>query len=471
MRLLTELYDYQQKAVEKLRKIKVGALYMEQGTGKTRTTLELVKVRIEKKKVDVILWLCPCSVKKNLREDIVYHCGDMPNEIIIKGIESLSSSDRLYLQLLDLVEKYSVYLIVDESNLVKNKKAIRTERIIRLSSQCQYKIILNGTPVSRNEADMFAQWYILDWRILGYKSFYSFAANHLEYREIKMPDGSRVTTNKVTNVLNVDYLAEKIAPYTYQILKSDCLELPKKHYYTSYFFMTREQEKIYANVRYEYLLNVDEIREDTIYKLFTALQHVVSGRNVTSFPIFRMETEPIFDHYMENPRMRALKGIVEDMADEKCIIFAKYQQEIDDICDMLKNMDLSCVMFTGKVSQKKRQENRAAFRDNVQFLVANKMCGAYGLNLQFCHNVIYYSNDFDLATRMQSEDRVHRIGQNNDVNIYDIYCPRTIDELIVDCLYKKERLVDRFKAEIGKVKDYGKRKIKSRCGKDTKIVS
>lgn len=453
MTIQTNLYEYQANAVKKLKRIKVGALYMEQGTGKTRTALELVRIRMESGKVNAVLWLCPCSVKRNLREDIIYHCGYVPEEIIIKGIESLSSSDRLYLQLLNFVDKYNVYMIVDESNLVKNKNAIRTERIIQLSKHCKYKMILNGTPISRNEADMFAQWYVLDWRILGYKSFYSFSANHLEFREIKMPDGSKVKTNQVTRVLNVDYLAEKIAPYTYQILKSDCLDLPKKYYSTYTFSMQKLQYMAYAATKEEFLMNMDELREDTIYKLFTALQHVVSGRRVVSSPTQRMETLPIFEDYMNNPRMQALKDLIEDMDGEKCIIFAKYQREIDDICDMLKNMNLSCTMFTGKVSQKKRNENRAAFRDDVQFLVANKMCGAYGLNLQFCHNVIYYSNDFDLATRMQSEDRVHRIGQDHDVYIYDIYCPGTIDEFIVDCLRKKESLVDRFKQEISKVKE------------------
>ena len=144
MKLLTTLLPYQQEAVDKLGKIKVGALFMEQGTGKTRTALSLAKSRLDKGRVDVILWLCPCSVKKNLREDLAYHCGEIPAEIIVRGIESLSSSDRLYMMLLRLVETHKVFLVVDESNLVKNKLAIRTERIIELSKHCQYKLILNG---------------------------------------------------------------------------------------------------------------------------------------------------------------------------------------------------------------------------------------------------------------------------------------------------------------------------------------
>lgn len=453
MNLKTELLPHQTAAVEKLRKLKIGALYMEQGTGKTRTTLSLIKEREEAGKIDVVLWLCPCSVKKNLREDILYHCGEIPQNFVIRGIESLSSSGRLYLQLLELVETHKVYLIVDESNLVKNHEAIRTARITRIGRFCNYKLILNGTPVSKNEADMFAQWVILDWRILGYKSFYSFAANHLEYKEIKDPrTGTKHKTDQVARVLNVDYLTEKIAPYTYQIRKEDCLHLPKKEYRSMYFTMTSEQADLYDAIKWEYLESVNELRAETIYKLFAALQHVVSGRSVLSGPQERMRTAPFFSDWHDNPRIQKLKELIEDIGTEKCIIFAKYQSEIDTIEALLSEMNLTHVIFTGKLSQPKRQENRAAFQNDVQFFIANKVCGAYGLNLQFCRNIIYYSNDFDLATRMQSEDRVHRIGQTQEVRIYDICCGGTIDELIEICLSRKESLVDAFKQEIDRWK-------------------
>lgn len=111
--------------------------------------------------------------------------------------------------MLKLVEQYDCYLIVDESNLVKNHLAKRTQNIIRLAEKCKYKMILNGTPITRTEQDLYAQWYVLDWRILGYKSFWSFSANHLEYDD----------TGRVRKCLNTDYLTEKIGPYSYQIKK------------------------------------------------------------------------------------------------------------------------------------------------------------------------------------------------------------------------------------------------------------
>ena len=450
MILKTRLYEYQSKAVDKLSKLKVGALYMEQGTGKTRTALEIIKNKIDKGKAEVILWLCPCSVKNNLKEDIEKHTGDLPteNNIIIRGIESLSSSDRLYLQLLELVKNYKVYLIVDESNLVKNKLAIRTERIIEISSFCKYKMILNGTPISKNEADLFAQWYILDWRILGYKSFYSFAANHLEYKKVRLPSGREITTDQIIRVLNVDYLTEKIAPYTYQIKKDEVLkDLKPKKYHMRYFCLDDLQEDEYYETKELFLFNVVDWRSETIFKLFSALQHITSGKRILSAPEKRMRTEKMYT-WENNPRIQCLKRVIEEIGNDKCIIFAKYQDEIKDIKFLLDSMNKTFVEFTGEIRPKQRQQNRIEFKNHVQFMLANKQCGAYGLNLQFCHNIIFYSNDFDLATRLQAEDRVHRIGQEKTVNIYDICCEYTIDIFIANCLQNKSNLLDSFKKQI-----------------------
>ena len=463
MTINTELYDYQKEAVKKLGRKKIGALYMEMGTGKTRTALELIKARYDAGKVNAVLWLCPCSVKQNLKYDIIYHCNAKPDWLVIKGIESISSSDRLYLKLLDFVKAYKVYLIVDESNLVKNPFAKRTMRITELSNHCKYKLILNGTPVSRNEADMFAQWYILDWRVLGYKSYYSFASNHLVYKTIKTASGREITTNQVVRVLDVGYLTERIKPYSYQIKKSDCIKLPPKQYHRCTFTMDYEQYEAYDEVKDRYLIEIDELKSETIYKFFTALQHVTSGRYVTSEAHKRMTTEPMFDTWSENPRILRLQSLIkDDIEDEQCIIFAKYKHEVVDIEAMLEANGYSYAEFTGRLNQKKRQESLKQFRDGTQFLIANKMCGAYGLNLQFCRNIIFYDNDFDFATRSQAEDRVHRLGQTKEVNIYDIVASGTIDGFISDNLDSKESLVAKFK----KYLDEMKKKDKKQKGDD-----
>ena len=445
LEMTTSLYDHQKKAVEKLSKLKVGALYMEMGTGKTRTALELIKIRLEKGKINHVLWLCPCSVKESLKRELLKHCKNI-SMITICGIETLSSSIRANIELLKLVQEKEVYLIVDESNLVKNHKAKRTENIIRLAEHCKYKLILNGTPISRNEKDLFSQWYILDWRILGYKSFWSFAANHLEYDE-RVP-------GKIVRCLETKYLTKKISPYTYQVLKTECLDLPRKSYKTMCFYITEEQRYEYEKTKDLFLSDVDEFQPSTIYRLLTAVQHVVCGRRIISDLNEKMMTEPIFKEPMDNPRIKALFDIIERL-DGKIIIWCKYTHEIKDIVKELRlrfGAD-STVEFHGEISKKDRNINIEKFSNDARFFVANKTCAGYGLNLQFCNYAIYYSNDWDYATRSQSEDRIHRIGQNNNVHIIDLCASFTVDERILRCLHRKERLIDSFKSEIEKNKD------------------
>ena len=107
MRLITEMYSHQIKAVEKLKRIKIGAAYMEMGTGKTRVALELINIRLQKDRIDHVIWLCPCSVKENLKRDIIKHTGEEQECITICGIETLSSSIKANSYLLDLVKNKS----------------------------------------------------------------------------------------------------------------------------------------------------------------------------------------------------------------------------------------------------------------------------------------------------------------------------------------------------------------------------
>lgn len=427
----TELLDYQLEGVEKLIHLKVGALFMEQGTGKTRTALELVRRRLDDSKVNRVLWLCPCTVKENLQNDIIKHCGELPTEIKICGIETLSSSIRVNIECIQYVTEGNCYLIVDESLLVKNPNALRTKNIIRLSQMCQYKLILNGTPISRTEADLFAQFYILDWRILGYKSYWSFSANHLEFDE----------TGRIVRCLNTDYLAKKIEPYSYEVKKSDCVKLPNKIHYSRFYYISDIQQIEYDRVADKLLFELDEMEPATIYRLFSGLQLVISGMYVnTDTPHF--VTKKIFANPLENPRIQQLLWLVDSkINDDKAIIFCKYKHEIDNIMKVLKNS----VRFDGNVSQKNRDRNISKFRNESQFLVANKVCAGMGLNLQFCNKIIFYSNDWDYATRIQAEDRIYRLGQEKDCYIYDIVANGTLDNKIVRCLYKKQNALDSFK--------------------------
>ena len=278
---------------------------------------------------------------------------------------------------------------------------------------------------------------ILDWRILGYKSYWSFSANHLEFDEY----------GKLKNVLNTDMLAKKIVPYTYQVKKEECIELPKKRYSTYNFYLTDEQDEEYMRVAGILMDQLDEWHSETVYRLFSGLQAVISGKQlIFNKKETNFETVEMFDNPRENPRIETLLYY---LTKEKTIIFCRYESEIEQLCSILPDS----VRFDGKVSIKEREKALKDFSGEKKYLVANRNCAGYSLNLQFCHEIIYMSNDWDLGTRLQSEDRVHRFGQEKDVNIIDICAYNTIDEKILECLHRKENLLNSIKGEIEKSKD------------------
>ena len=359
----------------------------------------------------------------------------MDDIIKICGIQTLSSSIKTMEELDEYVSNNRVFIVIDEGLLVKNFFSIRTKNITFLSSKCVYKILLNGTPISKSEKDLFAQWFMLDWRILGYKSYYSFAANHFE-RDFKRYNG------RVVRILNVDYLTQKISPYTYQVSQDECLNLPIKHHKTLYFSLTDKQYFLYEKTYFNFLPIETVWGREGLYRFFVAMSEVLSG-NYVYLKNKKLCVEPFFENIRDNPRLKCLLDYLD--GEEKVIIFARYKKEIDDIMQVLSEDygENSCVRFDGTISLKKREENKLKFEedDNVKFFVCNKSCASYGLNLQFCRNVIFYHNDWDLGTRLQAEDRVYRIGQKNKVNIIDIVCSNTMDVTIQNSLSRKENIL------------------------------
>ena len=74
----------------------------------------------------------------------------------------------------------------------------------------------------------------------------------------------------------------------------------------------------------------------------------------------------------------------------------------------------------------------------TRFLVGNPTLGVLVSPLTACNTVIYYSNNYNLEVRKQSEDRAHRMGQKGTVVYIDIVAKNTLDEAVMKSLVNKE---------------------------------
>ncbi len=460
----TELMPHQGKAVDKVLPTRVGALFMDMGTGKTRTAFELVAQR--QGKFDRIIYFCPVSLKETVRREILKHTNctdadvyvfdDRTNERnlprvswYVIGIESMSSSTRVVLATGKLITTRT-FVILDESSYIKGAYSMRTLRITRLAEKARYRLILTGTPLSQGVVDLFAQMRFLSPKILGYNSFYSFAANHLEYSE-KYP-------GMIVRSHNTKYLAAKVQPYVYQVTKEECLDLPPKLYTTRYFYMTMEQRHYYEMAKDEIInsLQDDDIDSIVIFRLFSVLQQIVCG-----YWNRRVEREQgKFRNFekleFESNRLDNLIDVILGLpAGEQVIIWTKYRYTLNAIAETLTTQfgAENVAVFHGGLKERQRTEQEDRFHAGARFFIGTPQSGGHGLTLNEARYVIFYDNGFKYSERLQAEDRNHRIGQAHKVTYIDLQCTDSIDDRIAAALAKKGNVVAAFKVEVDRVKD------------------
>lgn len=467
MRLKTTLIEHQAHAIDKLKGLKVSGLFMEMGTGKTRTAIEFVALR--EHKIDRVFIICPLTLtkltwlqelEKHIESPSVYvfddktRQGRLPDaQFYIVGVESLSQSNRIVLAFNELVTDQS-FVILDESDTCKNHRALRTARITAIAQRAKYRMILTGTAVGEGMVDLYSQMYFLSPEILGYKSFYSFARNHLEY--------SDKFKGMIVNTLRTDWIAKKIDPYVYQCKKDECLDLPDKLYTARYCELTYKQRQLYQQAKEEILWACpdDELESFTIFQLFTALREIVSGfwnRYPDPHAYTRQDyrkgqqqaeliTAP---HYRLDLLMSAIAAIP---STEKVIIWSNFQYCTTQIVEAIADEygDESYSRYDGQVQDRDRQLDQ--WRHESRFLIASPKCGGRGLTLVEASYQIFYNNDFPYRVREQAEDRIHRIGQTCKATYTDLVCLNSIDDKIAKALAKKESLAAAFKRELDKLK-------------------
>ena len=168
------------------------------------------------------------------------------------------------------------------------------------------------------------------------------------------------------------------------------------------------------------------------------------------------EDEPLYVIPGANRRLDLLCDLIEAQQ-QKTIVWARFQMDITLILAELKKRGIKAVRYDGLVNDDERAEAKALFQgeralydrgqvvgretippeEQAQVFVGNPAAGATGLTLTAAKTVIYYSNSFKLIDRLQSEDRAHRIGQDNSVLYIDLVAEDTVDEKVVEALRNK----------------------------------
>lgn len=465
---ITSLLPHQRPAIAKMLPIRVGALFMDMGLGKTRTTIELAHQRLGK--WDRLFWFTPCSLRHNVRAEWLRHTDKDPAQIVIWdgpaldrgispestvhiiGLETMGSSDRAAVAYQSLVTTRA-FVVVDESSYIKGFLAKRSQRVTLLSAKSRYRVILTGTPFTQGAVDLYSQMRFLSPKILGYNSFWSFAANHLEYevRKVRRRGVKReIRTNRIIRTHNPEYLAAKIAPYVYQVKKEECLDLPEKLFSSYHFNLSNEQHEAYEYAKTEFLnLEYEDWRPIDIFRLFSRLQGIVCGFET------KKHGEKIA---LSHSRIDLLCSVVAEIpTHERVIVWAKYHYALREIVAALAEdygEDAVCPYFGG-MNDRQRAESLARWREKGRFLVATQSIASHGLTLTEAAYAVFYADGFKYSERLQAEDRIHRIGQSRRPLYITLVADKSIDERIQSALTAKGNALDAFQEQVNQYRERG----------------
>ena len=321
---------------------------------------------------------------------------------------------------------------IDESTTIKNHKAKRTKALCKIAAGFSYRRIMTGSPITKNPMDAYAQFEFLGPGTLGFDSYYAFQARYAVIQQRKMGAHS---FQQVIGYRNLDELTDRLSRYSFRVLKKDCLDLPEKTYTVRYVGMTDEQYRMYEQIRNTAMTLLDGgelVTAPAVITQMLRLQQVLSGHLKTDDG--DMVTFP-------SKRMEALQEILEEH-DGKAIIWSRFRYDIQTIVETLNKTfgDGCAAAYYGDTPVEQRQEIVTNFQNPthpLKYFVGNPSTGGYGLTLTEANLMIYYSNSYSLEHRLQSQDRVHRIGQRNPVTYIDLITEGSIDEKIVESLQNK----------------------------------
>ena len=465
----TKPYAHQLDALEASWDKENFAYFMEMGTGKSKVLLDNTAILYDKGYINGLLLIAPKGVYKNWYDsEIPTHLPDHIEKKVVlwktsdKSKKQMSLLNTLFETGTDLhilimnVESFSkgaglqfaqkflschkAMIAIDESTTIKTPTSNRTKSILKLRQDAKYRRILTGSPVTKSPLDLFSQCLFLDPWLLNHQSYYTFKARYAVTKKIEV-QGRRIEI--VVGYRNLPELSEKIKPFSKRILKEDCLDLPAKSFIKHTVELTKEQNKVYEQMKKEAIAFLDGKMQSTatVMTQLMRLHQITCGH-------FTADDGTIKD--LPCSRLTELMSILENV-EGKTIIWSHYTHDVKRIIEKIKEVygDESVVDYFGETDQENRSKNIKRFQtdDKCRFFVGTTHTGGYGITLTAGSTMIYFSNGYDLEKRQQSEARIDRIGQTKPMTYIDIIAEDTIDDRIVKALRNKVNIANTIMGE------------------------
>lgn len=412
-----------------------GCLADDMGLGKTVQTLALLQAEKEAGRGTSLL-IMPTSLIYNWEMEasrftpdlkVLNYTGTLRNKDIkrFEKYDVVLTSYGITRLDVDLLKNfYFNYIILDESQVIKNPASIIAKAVRELKSR--YKLVLTGTPLENTTMDLWSQINFINPGLLGSQSYFR--------QEYQMPiekKGDETKSKKLNSI---------IKPFVLRRHKSQvATELPEKVENIQYSVMTTEQEKRYEEVKSYYRGKILDLidREGMGNSRFMILEGLTKLRQLANHPKM---IEPSYAG--DSGKLEDIIHMLENAIAEghKVLVFSQFVKHLTLVRQYLKSHKIDFAYLDGSSIDRKEQVDRFNKDANVKAFLISIKAGGLGLNLTEADYVFILDPWWNPAVEAQAVDRAHRIGQKKKVFTYKFITRNTVEEKILMLQQKKLKL-------------------------------
>lgn len=414
-----------------------GCLADDMGLGKTVQTLAMLLEQKEQSEESApTLLIMPTSLLYNWQMEakkftpsmkVFAYIGTNRNKEIdfFKHYDLIITSYGIARIDVDILEQfYFNYVILDESQVIKNPSSNIAQAVRRLKSS--KRLILTGTPLENNTMDLWSQINFINPGLLGTQAFFK--------REFQVP------IEKKNDIDRSQRLHAIIKPFILRRHKSHVArELPAKVENIKYCEMTPEQEEKYEEVKSFYRNKIlKHIEGNGVSKSqFMLLQGLTMLRQIANHPRMVDET-----YESKSGKLRDVSHMIETAIKEKhkILIFSQFVKHLQIVKRKLDDTGVKYAYLDGSVKNRQAEVNLFQTDSNVKIFLISLKAGGVGLNLTAADYVFILDPWWNPAIEAQAVDRAHRIGQDKTVFTYKFITRNTVEEKILALQQNKLKL-------------------------------
>ncbi|MEY4135212.1 MAG: hypothetical protein RL386_1562 [Bacteroidota bacterium] len=411
-----------------------GCLADDMGLGKTLQTLSLLATIYPEQKHPSLI-VMPKSLLFNWEREVRRFTPHLTTYTFYgnnREIEQLRSAHLVfttYATLRNAIEDLKTepffYIILDESQNIKNFNAQTTKAVLLLRSE--HRLALSGTPIENNLGELYSLFHFLNPSLFG--GLTQFTDDFL----------NPIQKNNDKDAIR--HLRRKIYPFVLRRLKREVLqELPDKVEQTIFVPMGEDQKRYYEQRRQYYASEIPrQIQEKGIagsqFYVFQALNEL---RQIATIP------EALSDGRIESGKCELLtEQLLDALANgHKALVFVNFLAAIESISARLDEAGVGYVTMTGATRDRESLVDRFQNDPECRVFLLTLKTGGSGLNLTAADTIFLYDPWWNAAAENQAIDRAHRIGQSNKVHAYKLIAEGSIEEKILQLQELKKELFD-----------------------------